>query len=74
MESRTSARKRPGSNTPSSITCSSVVNASASSSPVTVRQGLNHSLPAVSVPTRASLPSDTISASFVENSMGSSDL
>ena len=47
---------------------------SASVSPVTVRQGLNHSLPDVSVPTRASFPSDTTSASFMEKRVGSSDL
>ena len=74
MKSRTSARNRLGSKTPSSITWSSVICGSASVSPVTVRQGLNHSLPEVSVPTRASLPSETTRASFIENRVGSSDL
>ena len=46
----------------------------ASASPVMVRQGLNHSLPAVSVPRRASFPSDTTSASFMENRVGRSAL
>ena len=41
---------------------------------MTVRHGLNHSLPEVSAPSRASFPSDTTSASFIENSAGSSDL
>ena len=74
MKSRTSDRNRPGSKTPSSITWSSVICGSASVSPVTVRHGLNHSRPAVSVPTRAWFPSDTTSASFMENNAGSSDL
>ena len=39
-----------------------------------VRQGLNHSLPEVSVPTRASLPSETMSTSFMEKRVGSSAL
>ena len=39
-----------------------------------VRQGLNHSHPAVSVPIRASFPSETTSASFIENNVDSSDL
>ena len=47
---------------------------SASVSPVTVRQGLNHSRPEVNVPTRASVPSETTSASFMENKVGSSAL
>ena len=43
---------------------------SASVSPVTVRQGLNHSRPEVRVPRRASFPSETTSASFMENRDG----
>ena len=39
-----------------------------------VRQGLNHSLPAVRVPTRAWTPSDTMSISFMEKRLGSSAL
>ena len=74
MKSRTSARSRSGAQTPSSITCSSVMWGSARPSPVMVRQGLNHSRPAVSVPTRASLPSETTSSSFRENRVGSSAL
>ena len=42
--------------------------------PVMVRQGLNHSLPAVRVPMRAARPSETIKASFMENRPGSSAL
>ncbi len=74
MKSRTRERKRTGSKTPSSITCSSVMPGSASVSPVMVRQGLNHSLPDVSVPKRASVPSETMSASFMENRVGKSAL
>ena len=47
---------------------------SARVSPVVVRQGLNHSRPAVSVPIRASTPSETISAALKAKSAGSSAL
>ena len=47
---------------------------SARTSPVIVRQGLNHSLSAVNVPIRASTPSETIKAAFIENSVGNSAL
>ena len=47
-------------------------NTGASSSPVMVRQGLNHSHPAVRVPSRASTPSDTASTALKANSEGSS--
>ena len=43
-------------------------------SPEVVRQGLNHSRPAVSVPMRASMPSETIRTAFIEKSVGSSAL
>ena len=43
-------------------------------SPETVRQGLNHSRPAVSVPTRASTPSEMTSNAFVAKSNGTSAL
>ena len=39
-----------------------------------VRQGLNHSRPEVSVPIRASVPSETMSASFMENRVVNSAL
>ena len=47
---------------------------SASVSPAIVRQGLNHSCPAVSAPMRASRPSDTTRAALNVNSDGISDL
>ena len=47
---------------------------SAGASPVTVRHGLNHSRPAVSVPMRAWVPSETMSIAFIEKSVGSSAL
>ena len=47
---------------------------SASPSPEIVRQGLNHSRLAVSVPIRASTPSETMSAALKTNSIGSSVL
>ena len=72
MKSRRSARKRRFSNTPSMATWSSVRNTGASSSPEMVRQGLNHSHPAVSVPSRASTPSETASTALKVNREGSS--
>ena len=39
-----------------------------------VRQGLNHSLPAVRLPMRASVPSETMSSSFIEKREGNSAL
>ena len=47
---------------------------SASVSPVTVSQGLNHSLQEISVPTRASVPPETIRVSFIVNKVGNSAL
>ena len=47
---------------------------SANVSPVIVRQGLNHSRPAVSVPTRASTPSDVMSTALNANRFDSSAL
>ena len=44
--------------------------AGASSRPVMVRQGLNHSLPAPSEPMRACTPSEMTSAALVANSAG----
>ena len=42
--------------------------------PPMVRHGLNHSIPAVSEPTRACVPSEMISSSFMANSDGTSAL
>ncbi len=47
---------------------------SASASPATVRHGLNHSRPAVSVPARASTPSEITSSAFVAKNDGISAL
>ncbi len=52
------SRSRRFSNTPSIMTCISGMLTGASVSPAIVRQGLNHSRPAVSVPMRASVPSE----------------
>src|SRR5947208_5588988 len=70
MKSHTRSRKRCGAKTPSLTTCSSGSCGSARRSPETVRQGLNHSRPAVSVPTRASTPSEMTSSAFVAKSDG----
>ena len=74
MKSRIIASNRSREQTPSSITCNRGTVAAASASPVVVRQGLNHSFPAVSVPTRAFVPSEIMSNSFMANSEGNSSL
>ena len=74
MKSRTRVKNRPGAQTPCSITWSWVNRGSAKLAPEMVRQGLNHSRPAVSVPMRACKPSETTRAAFMANSAGSSAL
>ena len=73
MKSRTSVRNRSRSHIPSIITCSCGRCGPASLSPSIVRHGLNHSRPAVSVPMRASTPSEAMSAALKENRSESSD-
>ena len=70
MKSRTRAGSRRGAQTPSTSTCNCGSVGSANVSPVIVRHGLNHSHEAVSVPRRASSPSDTISTALNVNSDG----
>ena len=74
MKSRTSVRNRSRSNAPASITCNWGRCGSASVSPPIVRHGLNHSRPAVSVPIRASIPSEAMSTALKANRSESSAL
>ncbi len=60
------------SNAPASVTWSCGIVGSATVSPAIMRHGLNHSYPAVSVPIRSSVPSETTSAALKANSDGSS--
>ena len=74
MKSLRIFRKLLCSQMPSSITWSSGRLAAPGSWSSMVFQGLNHSFPAVRVPTLAWRPSETISISFIENRVGSSAL
>jgi len=69
-EMRTRLRNRRGWNTPASTTCNSGRPGAASSRPLIVRQGLNHSLPAPSAPTRACTPPEAIRTALYVNSAG----
>ena len=65
---------RRGAHSPSTATCNWDADAPAFSSPSMVRHGLNHSQPPVSVPNRASTPSETPMISFMAKSVGNSAL